>query len=287
MIRSALLALDATEASATAREKAIGFCRYVGARSDGPGCPIHLTGVAVVDRPDIERPEIAPIGGGAFKADRDETLLQEAREKVARILDDFEAHCREAGVPCSTIRSEGYPHEQIERAACQHDVILIGRDTNFHFQTRDQTCDTLLRLVRDHPRPIIVTPERDLGGRSIVIAYDGSLQASRALHVWILLGLRRKETEVHVISIHRDEAEAQRLCDEAAALLNHHDIPVTAHPIVSKEKVVSVLNERLPDLEPRMIVMGAFGTSGLRARFFGSTTLAMIADCPYPLFLNQ
>lgn len=287
MIRSALLALDATEASAIAQEKAISFCQYVGSRSDGSDCPIQLTGVAVVDRPEIERREPAPIGAGAFKIDRDETLLKDAREKVAKILDDFEASCREAGVPCSTVRGEGHPYEQIERAACQHDLILIGRDTNFHFETREKSGDTLLRLVRDHPRPIIVTSGKDLGGRSIVIAYDGSLQASRALHVWILLGLLRKETEIHVMSINRDEAEAQRLCDEAMALLSHHCISAAAHPIASKAKVFSVLSQHLPPLEPRMIVMGAFGTGGLRARFFGSTTLAMIKDCPYPLFLDQ
>ena len=287
MIRSALLALDATEASTMAQAKAIDFCQYVGPRSDGSQCPIHLTGVAVVDRPAIERREAAPIGGGAFKVDRDETRLKDAQEKVARILDDFEARCREAGVPCSAIRSVGHPYEQIERAACQHDVVLIGRDTNFHFETREQSDDTVMRLVRDHPRPIIITPKRDLGGRSVVIAYDGSLQASRALHVWILLGLLKKETEVHLISVNRDEAEARRLCDEAAALLSHHDISATTHPIASGDKVVSVLNRHFADLAPRMIVMGAFGTGGLRARFFGSTTLAMIKDCPYPLFLYQ
>lgn len=287
MIRSALLALDATEASAVAQEKAIGFCQYVGAKSDGSGCPIHLTGVAVVDRPEIERREPAPIGAGMFKVDRDETLLKGARERVAKILDDFESSCREAGVPCSTIRGEGHPHEQIERAACQHDVILIGRDTNFHFETREQSNDTVMRLVRDHPRPIIITPKRDLGGRSVVIAYDGSLQASRALHVWILLGLLRRETEVHLISVKSDETEARRLCDEALALLSHHDITATTHPIASGEKVVTVLNRHFAELAPRMLVMGAFGTGGLRARFFGSTTLAMIKDCPYPLFLYQ
>jgi len=287
MIRSALLALDATEASTRAQEKAISFCQYVGSRSGGSGCPIHLTGVAVVDRPEIERREAAPIGGGAFKADRDETLLRDAQEKVAQILDDFEARCRKAGVPCSAIRSEGHPYEQIERAACQHDVILIGRDTNFHFETREQSDDTVMRLVRDHPRPIIITPERDLGGSSVVIAYDGSLQASRALHVWILLGLLREETEVHLISVNREKAEARRLCDEAVALLSHHDITATTHPIASGDKLVSVLNRHIADLAPRMLVMGAFGTGGLRARFFGSTTLAMIKDCPYPLFLYQ
>ena len=286
MIRSALLALDATEASVVAQEKAIRFCQYVGSRSDDSGCPIHLTGVAVVDRPKIQRPQATPIGGGAFKVDRDEALLGEARERVTKILDDFEACCRQAGVPCSTIRSEGHPYEQIEQAARQHDVILIGRDTNFHFETRDQTDDTLKRLVRDHPRPIIVTPAHDPGGRSVVIAYDGSLQGSRALHIWILLGLLREETEVHVISVDRNEAEARQLCDEAATLLGRHDIPATTHPIGSKENVVLVLTGQLPALEPRMLVMGAFGSGGLRARFFGSTTLAMIKDCPYPLFLG-
>jgi hypothetical protein len=89
MIHSALLALDGTEASVIAQEKAISFCQYVGARSGDSGCPIRLTGVAVVDRPDIERREAAPIGAGAFKVERNEALLKHAREEVARILDDF------------------------------------------------------------------------------------------------------------------------------------------------------------------------------------------------------
>jgi len=287
MIRSALLALDTTKASAVAREKAISFCQYIASRSDGSGCPIHLTGVAVVDCPDIQRPQATPIGGGAYKVERDEALLEDARGKVAKILDEFEANCRKAGVPCSTVRSEGYPYEQIEQAARQHDLIIMGRDTNFHFETREHSSDTLKRLLRDHPRPIIVTPAEDLGGRSIVILYDGSLQGSRALHTWILLGLRREETEIHVISVERDEAEARRLCDEALALLNHHRIPATVHPITSMENVVSVLNQHLPDLEPRLIVMGAFGPGGLRTRFFGDNTLVMIKECPYPLFLHR
>lgn len=107
------------------------------------------------------------------------------------------------------------------------------------------------------------------------------------MHMWILLGLRREETEIHVISVKRDEAEARRLCDEALALLSHHCIPATDHPITSKENVASLLNQHLPDLEPRLIVMGAFGRGGLRAHFFGDNTRVMIKECPYPLFLHR
>jgi len=287
MIRSALLALDTTEASAVALEKAIGFCQYFSARADDSESPIHLTGIGVVDRSDIKRPKAVPVGATGFKIERDKALLADARRKVETLLDNFQARCREAAIPCSTAPCEGSPYEQIERVAHQHDVIFIGRDTNFHFETRDRSTDTLKRLLRDHPRPLIVTPPEDTGKRSIVIAYDGSLQGSRALHLWALLGLRRVETEIHVISVNRRESEAQQLCDEAMELLSHHEIPATAHPIASSQRAVSVLLERIPELEPRMIVMGAFGAGGFREHFFGTATKWMIKNCPYPMFLHH
>jgi len=287
MIRSVLLALDTTAASEVAQEKAIALCQYVGERSGADVCPVQLTAVAVTDTEDIKRPMAVSIGGGAYKVERDEFLVEDARRKVAEILKRFEARCREAGIRATTVPGEGCPFRQIEQAARKHDLIMIGRDTNFHFETRERSTDTLKRIVRDHPRPIIVTPSEDLGGRSIAIAYDGSLQGSRALHLWILLGLRRPETEIHVVSVDRRQAEARRLCGEALTLLHHHGISAKAHPVASTHGAVSALQEQLPALEPRLVVMGAFGTGGLRERFFGATTNWMIKHCPYPLFLHQ
>jgi nucleotide-binding universal stress UspA family protein len=287
MIRSALLALDGSQASAQAQRIAIRVSLEQASHPRADGRPLRLVGVAVVDRPTIERPEPAPIGGSAFRTERDEALLAEAERKADQVLSQFKARCQEAGVPAETLRVEGLPYEQIAMASRRHDLIVIGKDTNFHFATSSETGDTVRRLLSDNPRPLLVTPAEEPRGSSIVIAYDSSRQSSHALHMWTLLDIRRDQVTVHVVSIAKKLDKARARCEEAAALLRYHDVQAEVHAIESQERVSDVLRQQLPQLDPQAVVIGAFGQSGLRERFFGSVTRGLIEDCPYPLFLAQ
>jgi nucleotide-binding universal stress UspA family protein len=287
VIQSILLALDCSPASSVAEEIAIAFAKYHGRVTEEGIVPLRLTGVAVVDRPTIERPAAAPIGASAFKAERDEALLADANRKAEEILGAFEAACEAAGVACEAIRTEGLPCEQIEAVSKRHDLIMIGRDTNFHFETSEGSDETVKRLLRDHPRPVVVTPRENPGGESILIAYDGSVQSSRALHMWTLLEFRVERLGIHVISINADRKKAESRCEEAAQLLASHHVTAQTHPIKSTANVTEVLLEQVDALKAQGIVMGAFGHRGLRTFFFGSTTAHMLQRCPVPMFVYQ
>jgi len=287
MIRSILLALDTTEASTLAQHLAIRVCQEIASRPGACGRAVHVTGVAVVDRPSIERPEPAPIGGGAFKVERDEAMLAHAHEKLTEILDRFEAQCRAAGIPCSTVRAEGLPYEQIQQEARSHDLIMIGKDTNFHFETSTETGDTVRRLLKASPRPVVVVPATVEKGTNVVIAYDGSLQSSHALHLWTLLDLRAHDSVVHLVSISVKRDEAELRCQEAATLLSYHDIEARTHPIESDAGLAEVIEEHAAEWSPKLVVMGAYGVGGIRAAFFGSETRAMLESSRSLLFLAQ
>lgn len=287
MIRSILLALDTTEASALAQHLAIRVCQEMASRPGQGPRAVHLTGVAVVDRPTIERPEAAPIGGGAFKAERDEAMLSDAREKLTEILDRFEAACRENDIPCTAVRTEGLPSEQIEQEAHSHDLIMIGKDTNFHFETSRETGETVRQLLKTSARPVVVVPETVEKGTNVVIAYDGSLQSSHALHLWTLLDLKAHDSEIHVVSISKQRDEAEHHCRQAAALLAFHEIRANVHPIESDAGFAAVLDAHMDQWNPKLVVMGAYGVGGIRATFFGSETLAMLEASRSLLFLAQ
>lgn len=248
---------------------------------------VHLTGVAVVDTPNICAPMAVPLGAGAYKKERDEVLLAKANEEVEAILSKFEADCVEAGVPHTAVRSEGLPYEQIEAVSRTHDLIMIGHDTNFHYETHKTISETVRRLLLDNARPVIVFPKEAPENDVVVITYDGSTPASHALHMWTLLKVRRPETQVHVVSVDRDLAVAQKHCEEAAELLRYHEVQATLHPLKLTGSVVSQLSETIDEIGPRTVVMGAYGGGGFREALFGSSTNKMLENAKTLLFLYK
>jgi nucleotide-binding universal stress UspA family protein len=284
MIRTALIALDGSAASRVATETAIA---YVKRRAAGPEstAAVSLTGLAVLDRPTITKPQATPPGAGAFKRERNEAMLAAADSTTREILSDFEAACSAAGIAHTTLRAEGLPSEAIASAGHAHDLIVIGRSTNFQFQTSDDPCETFRRLVRDHPCPVVVTPDALPQGNAAVIAYDGSRAAARALHTCVHMGLNFRDMQSHVVSIDRDQKKADAWSSEAAEFLHRHDVEPQVQSVASADSPTSILTEMAGRFGARLVVMGAFGRKGLQAAFFGSTTRSMLDHCQVPLFM--
>ncbi|MBA2113519.1 universal stress protein [Bremerella alba] len=287
MIRSTLIALDNSPSSKIALDMAISFCQRYAANNENRIDCIHLSGVAVVDIPGIKTPTSLPIGAGAYKKHRDETLISEAKERAEEILRTFEARCNEAKIPHTSIRSEGLPYEQIEHHALRHDVILIGRDTNFHYETSEDVGATVRKLLVDNARPVIVYPQKLPDNHRVVIAYDGSATAAHALQMWTLLEIRSPQTEIHVVSISDQESKAMPRLEEAAQFLKFHGLSAQLHYVPKERRVVEMLAEKVLELSPRMVVLGAYGRGGFKETLFGSSTNKMLETANCPLFLYK
>ena len=115
--------------------------------------------------------------------------IASARREVEQFLSDFSRRCAKAGVACKVLEDVGMPHEQIELQAQRYDLILMGQQTRFHFETQEGYDDTVRRVLKNSPRPVITVPARlrirpDEPGHTVLVAYDGSLQSARALHAF-------------------------------------------------------------------------------------------------------
>jgi nucleotide-binding universal stress UspA family protein len=225
-----------------------------------------------------------PLGGGAFKEQRDEARVQDARKRVHELVEGFTLNCRKAGVTCRVLESAGRPSDQIALESQRYDLILLGQQTYFDFETRSDPDDTLHQLLRRSPRPIVTAPRGLPAGESVLIAYDGSLQAARTLQTFVSLELHGAQA-VHVISVHRYRPEAAWSAERAVEYLGMHKIAAHSHPIVSAESPAEVLLERAQALDGGLMVMGAFGKSMFHELVFGSVTRTILDQATLPLFL--
>jgi nucleotide-binding universal stress UspA family protein len=276
MLRSVLVALDGSACSETATALAIDWARRYGAR---------LLGLGVVDAPSIQGAEPVPLGAGAYKQARDEARLADAHRRVVGFLADFRARSEAADIVVEVLEDIGEPAVRILREAHRCDVVILARETHFHFETQEKPDDTLAQVLRGSPRPVVTVPRELRAGRGVVVAYGGGREAARTLQAFQLLGLAAGEA-IEVVSIHRDDAEAEALARLAGEYLTAHGAAHRLRPIVSAAPPAEVLLEEIQHGRPRLLVMGAHGHHPLRDLFGSSVTRAVLRACPIPAFIG-
>jgi nucleotide-binding universal stress UspA family protein len=274
MLRSILIGLDGSAYSKAAVEVGVSWAQKLNAL---------VVGLAITDEPEITRSQSVPLGAGAYKSQRDQALLADARRQVEQFLNQFADRCTAAGVAYKLLEDVGRPADQIVLQAQRYDLILLGKQTYFSFETSDQPDETLATVLKNSPRPVVAVPENAPTGGPVVIAYDASLQAARTLQAFQSL-LATANEPIHVISVHADQVEAARRADRAIDFLGFHGVQAQAHAIAGDSHPASIIEESRR-LGAGLLVMGAYGQPVLREFFFGSTTQALVRETTIPLFL--
>jgi nucleotide-binding universal stress UspA family protein len=250
-----------------------------------------LVGLGVIDEPGIRAVEPAwPVGG---KSESDPLLyhgyegrLADANRQVDLVLERFATCCRKAGISHVRVKASGMPHEMIEKEAQTCDLIVMARDARFRFFARDEVLDdTIKRVLKNAPRPILIAPEGTFPSGPSVVAYDGSLQAAHALAAFQATGLGEfGGPDVHVITMDSNTLDATRHSERALKYLAYHKITAIPHVLPSSKDPAEVILEYVRTLGASMLVMGAYGQPVLREFFIGSVTRTILKDCPVPVF---
>src|SRR5690242_6660733 len=276
MLRSALIALDGSIYSECAATLAIDWAGRYGAR---------LLALGVLDAPAIQKAEPVPLGAGAYKQARDEARLADAHRRVMDFLAEFGTRSRSAAVVTETLEDIGDPAASILHEAQRCDVVILARETHFHFETQDRPDETLAQVLRGSPRPVVVVPRELPDGHGVVVAYGGGREAARTLQTFQLLGLGAGEN-IEVVSIHRDGAQAEAIAGQAGEYLTAHGAPHRLHAIASAASPAEVLLEHVRHARPRLLVMGAHGYHPLRELLSTSVTRAVLRASPVPVFVG-
>ena len=196
----------------------------------------------------------------------------------------FEDSCEAIGAQWQVIEAEGAPYAVIEQESVRHDLLVIGKDTDFHLDEDPSIADSVQHLLRETARPLIVCPDTAATTGPVLVTYDGSMRSSRALHLLALLGHVRGRP-IHLLSVADDQATATERAASAAELLTKHGHQVTPHGISSPADPSDIICAEVATLGATMVGMAASGNRRIHDFFLGSTTQRLLRQCPCPLFV--
>lgn len=246
----------------------------------------------------LERhPEVAAVTdfSGAIGVDAQESLLKELsgqdeqrsvtmREAGRELLSHARSRAAAAGAERldARLRHGDFIETAIELQA-EADLFVLGEHYHAAAQARMRAEHHLERVIRGVSSSVLVaTAEAFAPPRRVVVAFDGSPGARRAL-----AGLAQHPLvtglPVLVAMVAPDTVLARQQLKEAQATLQ------AAGAVAETELVAGEPQQVLPELvkrqAPALLVMGAFGHSRLRQLLFGSTTTSLLRLSDVPVLV--
>lgn len=275
MLRTILLALEADGLDHAATRLAMDWAR------------VHqtlLVGLGIVDELAVNPPEAVPLGAGQAKRELDAARMRSAQKSTEAALSELAVRCTSQQIACKLLEGVGHAAEEISEFAQRYDLIVAPRAMARERQASQQGLTrSLWDLLHAPPRPVVTVPEESPSGVGVLIAYDGSLQAARALQAWQQSGLLATGP-VHVLAVEEDRVAAAKTGERAVDFLSHHDVRAQLR-VETSGKPGDVIVRVAAELGAGLLVMGAYGQPRFRELILGSATQTVLATCPLPLLL--
>ncbi|GIV58782.1 MAG: universal stress protein A [Rhodothermaceae bacterium] len=279
MIKRILVALDPDTDTTVAIQYAADIARRYEA---------EVTGLAVVDLGSIEAASRGGGIGSMYYAEKlREKLTSDTRAIAEKLIGEFARQIERTGLSHVEIVEEGVPFERIVEDMKYHDLLIVGKDPHFFYGHPDQETNTLSHLVKETIGPTLVVGGSYRPVRRVLIGYDGSKAAARAMRRFVILKPFGTDVEVKVVAIHKDrQGETELLLQLAQAYLKAHGFTARVQSLTGDD-AAAVLVQHVQDYEADLVVAGAHSVSKIKEIAFGSTTAKLLKESPVPLFLDS
>ncbi|MGE0724019.1 MAG: universal stress protein [Alphaproteobacteria bacterium] len=244
----------------------------------------HLVGLCLFGPPPIPAAVEAQLPESVI---RDMQVAARATAKAAE--DRFRRDCAAAGITHEWRQVETAAPAAAAIHARYADLSVIGQDDPDRPGPLDGMAE---EVVLASGRPTLVVPY--VGrfaalGANVLIAWNGSREASRAVHD--ALPLFRKDARITILALNPESTAAGGAGVPGADIALHlarHGHKVEATHFVSDEiSVGDMLLSRAADLGADLIVMGAYGHSRLREIVLGGVTRHLLRHMTVPVLMSH
>lgn len=275
MIKKILAPQDGSAHSASAIEYAIWLAKKFGA---------NIAGLYVVDIVALEGPFLHDMSGSlGFEPYLNfSTKMREILEERGKsVLTNFQETCKKAGVVYDYHAVTGIVAREICNAAKLSDLVVMGSrgvNVKFDYGLLGSTTERVLRLS---PEPVLVVPAEFNEPTKALLAYDGSIGASKAMHSaaqWAkALGI-----SLTVLSV---SAEAEKTLKEAQDYLKTYNVDATYEAQNGDPPIV--IEKYFRDNDYDLLFMGATHRSKLLEMVVGSTAEHVMRHVRGPFLLDR
>lgn len=220
-------------------------------------------------------------------------LISTENRRIAALAERFAGKAKDeadfAGVVSSVESPQLRYNELIERFlghARVHDLAILDAES----ETIDMDRALIETALFESGRPVLVVPSdhHSFAGQRIIVAWDGSASAARAV-AGAMPFLRAAEA-VEIVSIvgEKDLSGSVPGADLAPHLARHGiDVSVTTTALGAKEDVAGAIQREAAGFKAGLVVSGAYRHSRLREWLLGGVTQSMLKKSRIPLLMSH
>lgn len=209
--------------------------------------------------------------------------MDESKKLIAKgraVLKEFEAYAKEHSVQkCETLHRHGALEEILEELASSLQTAIIGLRGEDH---QDEMGSNVEELIRNLNIPILLVNGDFKPIKSVLIAYDGSNFAEKALKA-ISKNPLLPHVKRFIANVNTDVASSAKLLLEAKKFFDEENLEV--HTKSLQGDSIEVLLDFAQENDIDIIAMGAYSHNRLRSKIFGSFTTKMFLKATKPLLL--
>src|SRR6266446_7458049 len=167
------------------------------------------------------------------------------------------------------------------------DLTIVGQRATSNGASRFRPEDIVIAAGR----PVLIVPyagDFETVGKRILIAWDGTREATRALHDALPLFTDPEATVVFVGSHERDLEQHRPALDRVVHHLHHHGVAARPEETLRGGLAVSdILLSRAADLSADMIVSGGYHHSPLREALLGGVSRELLEHMTVPVLMSH
>lgn len=212
---------------------------------------------------------------------------QQSKLKMQRgklILQSASDYLQEQGFNDSTCtQRHGDLIEAVIDMEASIQVLVLGLRGQAHDQQENQIGAKLEAIIRSLHRPILIVNGKYEQPKQIMLAYDGSPAADKAVDMIASSPLYAGLT-CHLVCVNKNEGTAAKLLEQATKKLESADnINVIAIKLKGKADLELCAYQEQKNID--LTVMGAFSHTRLHDMLLGSFTHKMLVNTRKPLLL--
>jgi nucleotide-binding universal stress UspA family protein len=199
------------------------------------------------------------------------------------VLRAFAERAKGEGIRAATALETGVPARVLLARLRGADAVFLGR------QGRGGAADvgpTVRAVGRESVRPVFVACRGVREVKRILVAWDGTHEAMRALRVACELADRGRAGFSYVLlTVSDDRAAGEAVQRDAATYFGGHGIE--PERIVRGGAAAATILGCAREQGCDLIVAGSFGQNRLREMVFGSVTYDLLKACEIPLLIHH